>query len=444
MLRTFLTAAVLFFLASAEAFASGRALSLKDALDLGLRENPGLKAAESSTAASGEDIGIAQSALLPKVFFEERFSRTNNPTFAFSSKLNQERFTQDDFAITSLNDPRPINDFQTSVAFEQPLYMRRAGLGIRMAREEYAARKDDLERKRELTAFEIARTYIMVNTAAEAIKAAEKGVEAAREHLRLAEARDAAGIGLLSDVLLARTGLVEAEQRLVTARKEQAVAKRMLGLLLGVDDEIGTSEAVLPLALRDIEHYLSNAAGRSDIRSASRRFGNAETNIELSRSGFFPMLGVGGSYFLNDHETLFGSEGQSWQVSAFLRWNIFDGMLTSHEARKARHLSSEALSRLDGMKRAAVFNVRRAWLAVEEAAKKKELTQAALRSAEEGERLLRLRYENSLSPIVELLDAESSLERARASHVMNEDALASALLELSLESGTVLKDLGVE
>jgi len=444
MLRKSLTAAVLFSFLSANAFASGRALSLKEALDIGLKENLELKASASSTAASKEDIGVARSALLPKVFFEERFTRTNNPTFAFSSKLNQERFTQDDFAIASLNNPDAINDFQTSLSFEQPVYVRRARLGIRMAKEEYAAKQDDHARKRELTAFEIARTYIMVNTASEFIKVAEKGMEEAREHLRIAEARNDSGLGLLSDVLRARTGLVEAEQRLVTARKELRVARRMLGLLLGVDDEISASESVAPLAFKELDYYLSSTGARSDIRSMSKRYDNAKNGVALARADYFPMLGVGGSYFLNDHETLFGSEGQSWQVAAFLRWNIFDGMLGSHEAGKAKHRANEAFFHLDGLKKTASFNVRCAWLDVEEAMKKMELSEAALKSSEEGERLLRLRYENSLSQIVELLDAQLSVERARANHVMSKDALASALLDLSLESGTILKDLGVQ
>ncbi len=437
-------AAVLSLLLGADALASGRALSLKEVLEAGLRKNPALKAASSSAAASKEDIGIAQSALFPKIFFEERFSRTNNPTFAFSSKLNQERFNQDDFAITSLNDPDPISDFQTSVSFEQPLYMRKASLGIRLAKKEHAAKEDDLERKRELTAFEIARTYIMVNTSREAVKAAEKAVEAAGERLRVAGARDTAGTGLFSDVLLARTGLLEAEQGLVSAKKDEAVARRMLGLLLGVDSEISASESVEPIARKELDYYLSNALNRSDIRSMSKRYENSKNGVDLARSAYFPMLGVGGSYFLNDHESPFGSEGQSWQVSAFLRWNVFDGMLGSHESIKAKHLSNEALSRLEGAKMSAAFNVRRAWLAVDEAASRKELASSALRSAEEGERLIKLRYENSLSPIADLLDAGSSLERARSVLVMSEDALASALLELSLESGTILKDLGVE
>lgn len=439
-----LSVAFFIILSSAGALASEGAITLKQAIELGLRENPGLKAAASSTEAAREDIGIARSALLPKIALEERFMRTTNPTFAFSSKLNQERFAQDDFAITSLNSPDAINDFQTSISFEQPLYLRGAGIGLRMAKEEYSARKDELEGKREAAAFEIGSTYLLVNTAREFARVADQGLEDAREHLRLAEARYGSGLGLLSDVLRARTGVVEAEQRLVTAGKELRVARRALGLLLGLEGEIVTADEVEAPALKELDYYLTASARRSDLSSMSRRRDNAGNAVELARSGYYPMIGVGGAYFLNDHRAPFGAEGESWQVSAFLRWNIFDGGLRSHESKKASHLANEAAHRLEGLRKTAVFSVHEAWLSVEEAKKNLELSEAALRSAEEGERLVRLRYENSLSPIIDLLDARLSLEGARADRVMRKNALSTALLNLSFQAGTLLEDLREE
>jgi outer membrane protein TolC len=57
---------------------------------------------------------------------------------------------------------------------------------------------------------------------------------------------------------------------------------------------------------------------------------------------------------------------------------------------------------------------------------------------------VRLRFENSLSPLVDLLDAEASLSGARASLVMRKNAYTASLAALSFEAGTILKDLGLE
>lgn len=418
--------------------------SLREAVELGLAQNHGLKAARASTGATREDIGIARSNLLPKVTFEERYMRTNNPTFAFSSKLNQERFSAADFAIDSLNNPEEINDFQTSLSFELPVFVRQAQVGLKMAKKEHSASEDDLSRKQEEAAFNIVKAYLMVNTASGFVRAAEAGVADNKEHLRIAEARHEADLGLYSDVLRARTGLLEAEQRLVTAQKELSLAKRGLGLLLGLDEEASVAPSGFEMPLRDVQHYLSSARDRADLNSMSKRRENARNNVALANSSYYPMIGVGGSYFLNDNETPFGGEGQSWQVAAFLRWNIFDGALRSSEAAKARLKSIEAGEQLEGMKKAVSFSVHQAYLNVEEAKKNAELAEAALQSAQEGERLIRLRFENSLSPIVDLLDAQAGLDGARAGAVMKKNAYTAALAALSFESGTILKDLGFE
>ncbi|MBI2399559.1 MAG: TolC family protein [Deltaproteobacteria bacterium] len=440
------SAAILFsalaFIFNAAA-ASAAPLFLKDAVEMGLNQNHGLKAATAATGAAREQIGAARGHLLPKITFEERYMRTNNPTFAFSSKLNQERFSSQDFAISSLNSPEAINDFQTSLSIEQPVYARGARVGLSMAKEEYSASRDELSRRREEAAFNIVNAFLSVNTAAGFMQAAEAGVTDSKEHLRIAEARHTGGLGLFSDVLRARTGLLEAEQRLVSAQKGLSLARRSLGLLLGLDEEAQADSSGFDMPLRNINHYLSSARERGDLKSMIKRRKNARNAVSLANSDYFPMVGVGGSYFLNDHETPFGSEGESWQVSAFLRWNIFDST-RSFEAASARLKSIEAGERLEGMKQFVSFSVHQAYLNVDEAKKNAELAEAALKSAEEGERLVRLRFENSLSPIVDLLDAQASLSGARASVVMRKNAYSESLAALSFEAGTILKDLGLE
>jgi len=418
-------------------------LSLKEAVELGLERNHVLKATEAATGAAREGVGAARGHLLPKVAFEERYMRTNNPTYAFSSKLNQERFSSADFAISSLNGPDAIDDFQTSFTIEQPLFARKAFVGLDMAKTEYAASRDELVRARERAAFDIAGAYLSVNSAEGFVLAAEAGVADAREHLRIAEARNTQGLGLLSDVLRAKTGLLEAEQRLVTANKGFTLARRALGLQLGVDEEVMAAPNGPEMALRALEHYLSAAKERSDLRSMEKRTENAKAGVKLANSEYFPTIGVGGAYFMNDHDGPFGSEGESWLVSASLRWTLFDST-RSHEAARARLKSAEAGERLSGLRQFVSFSVHKAYLDAQEARKNAELSEMALKSAEESERLVRIRYENSLSPLVDLLDAEAALAGARAAAVMKKNDRAAAMLSLSFESGTILKDLGLE
>lgn len=420
---------------------AGQTMTLKDAIEIALENNHEIKAMKNSLIAERENIGIARSYLFPKLTFEERFMRTDNPTYGFMAKLNQERFAMEDFAIPSLNNPKAINDFQSSLIFEQPLFVRKANLGLEMSKKEFKAKNEEFNRKKEEIVFQVSKAYLMALTAKEYVKVAEKGVEDASEHLRIAEVREKTGLGLYSDVLRAKTALIEAEQRVISAKKNYAITLRSLGLLLGRDEPVEVAEDIQDFPIREIDYYISSSSSRKDLEALKMRYDNAKINVKVSESGYLPVIGIAGSYQFNDHRRPFGSEGNSYQLIAFLRWEIFDGTKREHEIARAKAKASEAGEYLEGLKKAISFKIHEAYLNVNEAIKNRELAISALKSAEEGRRLVRTRYENGLSPLVDLLDAQVNLDHARANLVAMENNYRVAAINLSYEGGTILNDL---
>ncbi|MGE5443175.1 MAG: TolC family protein, partial [Ignavibacteriales bacterium] len=132
-----------------------RQLSLKDTIQIALENNHEIRAFKNSLYAQNDEIGIARSVLLPKISLEEGFVRTDNPTNVFSIKLNQERFSQSDFQISSLNNPSPINNFQTFLSFEQPIFAMKANIGLKMAKNEFLAKNEEFIRKKEEIVFKV-------------------------------------------------------------------------------------------------------------------------------------------------------------------------------------------------------------------------------------------------------------------------------------------------
>jgi len=419
-------------------------ISLKEALQTALKENREVRAFKNALSAQKEGIGMARSSLLPKIAFEERAARTNNPPSAFMMKLNQQRFTSDDFALSSLNKPGTTDDFQTLFSFEQPVFAARSFLNLNTAKLEYSSKSEDFLRKKEEICFYVARAYLRAHSAKEYLKVTEKGLEDAREHLRIAGIRHKNGLGLYSDSLRAKTAMVEAEQKNVSARKDFSVAKRWLGLLTGKSIPIDVAGNDVSLTVMKIDYYLNASDKRKDVAAMRIRHETAQNNVRAAESRYLPYIGVGGSYQLNDHSKLFGSEGDSWQLMAFLRWELFDGMSRESERERARFNTAEAKEELMRLKEFVAFKVQEAYLVVEEAKKNAELALAALQSAEEGQRLVRSRYENSLSPIVDLLDVQLNLNRARADAIARENDYKLAIINLSYESGTIMKDMEIE
>ncbi len=428
---------------SMESAAEELRFTLPDAIRHALEHNNELKAAESSVAARKDDIGVARSSLLPRVYLEERYLRTNNPTYAFMAKLNQGRFTQQDFAIDSLNHPNPVDDYQTQFGLEQPLFVPKAWVGLDMSKREHEAGRIELSRRQEEIAFKVCQAWLMVYTARAQLTVALKGVEDAREHHRIAKLRYEADLGMYADTLRASTALAEARQRKVTTDKNHNLARRVLGLLLGLSDSADVAGEIPDFQPKEIGEYDKASLARGDVRSMELRYENAEKNIGMSESDYLPYIGLGGALQWNDPSRPFGTEGDSWQVSAFLRWNLFDGTKREYERSKAKHQAKQAQEHLLGLKKAVAYGLYQAQLGVEEARANLELAREALLTAEEGTRLVQMRYENSFSPIVDMLDAQVVLDRARAGLVARENEYRVAVLNLGWESGTILNDLGI-
>jgi len=421
-----------------------RQMTLMEAVRTALAENHEIKSLQSATRAQEMDVGIARSYLLPRISVEERYLRTTHPGYAFMSKLNQERITMEDFDADRLNHPDAVNDYQSSLTIEQPLFVKQAFVGLDMSRTEAQARGKELGRKSEEIAFQVVKTGLMLASAKDYVRAVEQNIKDAQEHKRIADLRYKNELGQYADSLRASSALMEVMQKKNVADKNVSLVKRALGLLLGKTESIDIQDSLMDIPLHDLSVYLKAADARNDLQAAQLRSENARQNIRLAEAAYFPNVGMGGTYQLNDHNGPFGSEGENWQFMAFLKWDIFDGTKREHERAKAIHLAAQAQEQVSAMQKGVSYKIYEAYLNVQEARKNIDLNREALKTAEEGTRLLRLRYENGFSSLAELLNAQSSLEQARSGLLESENAYKTALATLSFESGTLLKDLNID
>ena len=161
----------------------------------------------------------------------------------------------------------------------------------------------------------------------------------------------------------------------------------------------------------------------------------------LARSAYYPTLHAGAAFQLNDRSVPFGSDNNSWYAGASLRWELFDGMRRSREREKAGALQSASAEMMEQYRKEVAFQVAESWLRRDEAAKRVEVARASVADAEEGLRLVQKRFEGALSTIVELLDAQTSANRARATLVDTEADFALATAQLAYSAGMLRKEV---
>ena len=89
------------------------------------------------------------------------------------------------------------------------------------------------------------------------------------------------------------------------------------------------------------------------------------------------------------------------------------------------------------MRRSIELEVRRASAELDSALSRVKIAGTATRLAEESLRIVRDRYGEGLSPLVDLLDAETGLTRARTRRVMAQRDVLVALSSLDLATGSL-------
>src|SRR5579863_1742463 len=97
-------------------------MSLKDAVHLALNVNKSVVASDAARKVAGSRIAEARGGNLPRVNYSESWTRSDNPVFVFSSLLTQHQFGLQNFQIGPLNQPNFLNDFQSLITADQPIY----------------------------------------------------------------------------------------------------------------------------------------------------------------------------------------------------------------------------------------------------------------------------------------------------------------------------------
>ncbi|KWT82959.1 TolC family protein [Candidatus Magnetominusculus xianensis] len=422
---------------------SSNVITLKEAVATALRDNHRVRAGRWAAEALKKDVSIAWGSLLPKIEVEESYSNTNNPTYFFMSKLDQGRFTSAD--LSNLKNPAPINNYRTTVQFEMPVFSMKAYIAIDMAKTRAEGREFQQMRLEETTVLDVFKAYTAVKTAKAYKSAAEKGLEDAKEHLRIARVRLDSGTGLLSDVLQAQTAMSEVKMRIVTAEKNVSLAQRSLGLIIGADQPYDSADekiAFTPAAPTQV--YLKGALTRADIAAMEKNRENAQQSVSIAKAEYLPTLALSGNYQLNEHRYPFGDEGKSYQIGVYMKLNVFDGFRREAQLAKARLEAAEAGEHLNGIKKQAAYEVYEAMMSLDESQKRLSLTRDALSAAEEGVRLIEKRYANSLAPMVSLIDAQTALDKVRADAAAAEGQYLVSTATLEYTGGRILEFFGVD
>lgn len=420
-------------------------LSLKQAVEVALRQHPQVEAARSATSAAQARIQAARSGYLPRLNYSESFQRTNNPVYVFSSLLTQARFTERNFAIPALNRPDFLNNFQSQLALEQVIYDGgQTRLAIRSAELGRSIAGEDERRTRQGLIAHVVRRYFGAVLAAESLKTAEEAVRSAEADLERARALRSAGLITDADVLSLEVHLAAMREQLIRRQADLEVARAALndalGLPLDTAHTLVTALAPARLSETDLAQYEKTAVEqRPETRQADLAVRLASQQTALARTSLLPQLAFRAA-FETDRQRFVTRGAANWLAAVSLRWNLFNGFADRERIREAGFLAERAQAQRREAESQVRLHVRKAWADWTAAQQRIEVAGAAIQQAEESLRITKNRYENGLATVTDLLRTEIALLEARNRRLAALYDQRVAAAELALAAGVLAPD----
>ena len=438
---------VICWFASNGARAQMTEMTLRQAIDRALRQNPEAAVAGADEKAASASAHLARTYLYPQLSFTEDISRGDDPVYAFGMRLRQRQFTQADFALNALNFPEPMGNFSTRFSgqwvafdsFKTQREIRRADLFKESASSSAKAVDQQI-------VLRVVEAYQQVLYAQRQIDVAQHEHETAATLLTSVSEHVKAGLAVESDRMSAEVNEAARKEELIAAQGDLELAWAALREAMGAPDLKAT-------ALKPIEsHVFPQGALEEEMATAAKTrpdlaaLGHARlaqaSAVGAAKSDFGPRVSTYGNWE-EDRTSFGGSGGNNWVAGVQISVDILPFGKRAQLARE-----SAAKQKIDAQVTAAQLHLRlevsQAHIRRETASLQLATAQAAMDQSAESLRILKNRYSAGLATVTDLLRAEDAERQSQSNYWHAVYGNAMAYSELLYATGTLTPDAAEE
>ena len=403
------------------------ALSLEDAVALGLKQNLGGElASDAITDAEGQR-WQALSQLLPNVVTDTGFG---------VHQIN----VRATLGISIPGKPPIIGPFGY---FDSRAYLRQSVFdwsSIEQARSSNAQLKSaefSSKDARELVVLVIVSNYLLVVADHSEVESARSQRDTAKALYQQTSDQKSAGLASAVDVLRSQVQLQSREQKLIVAQndlaKEKLVLARAIGLPLGQQFEITTNVTFQQLTPANLDDALQGAyKARSDFQSQVNRVRSAELSRKAASAERYPSLGVETDYGLSGVNP--GSSHGTVNAAATLRIPIFQGGRVHGDVLRADASLTAERERLEDLRARIDQEVRDAYLDLEASAQEVSVERSAVTLATQNLEQSRDRFASGVTDNIEVVQAQDALAIANDAYIAS--VYSHNLAKISLARAT--------
>ena len=416
--------------------ASPGTLSLREAIDRGLKYNLGALGQNHAVRLAQGQSQVARSALLPNAsgYLAETLNQVN--LAAEGVKIH---IPIPGFSFPTIVGPYNNIDLRGSVS--QSVVDLTAWNNYRSSSDLYRAAQFSASDARDAVVLAVSGTYLQIIATRERVKSAHAQLDTATALYQQTLQKRTVGLSPQVDVDRSEVEQLTQQERVLSLEAELAKQKialaRMTGLPPNQNYELTDEVPFAPAPALTLDNALQQAfAGRSDIKAAQAQVRAAEHALSAAHDERIPSLSVNGNYGAIGTNPAQAKE--TYSAAATLSIPIWQGGRTEGDIKQADASLAQRQSELDDLKGQVESDVRNAFLDLQAATGQVALAQRNLQVNRETLDLTRQRFDAGVTDNVEVVQAQESLTAAELDGINSVFAHNVAKLSLAraVASGT--------
>jgi len=334
------------------------------------------------------------------------------------------------------------DDYQADVVVTQPLFTggkitsqkQSARYGVDAAQQGYLAAREDVIFGVKAAYYELIFARDIMRSKEDLLKYAESSYNTAVDlNKRTKVPRE-------ETLLRLEVQVNEVRQGLITAQDGLKIARRTLLNAMGLDSN-GSIEVE---DLKD-DYSIPDAmpvdlANNYEILKLSKEVKEADEQIKIAKSGFYPQLSARYSYGYEWGDWSQGGD-TDWIAGVAVNFNIWDWGKIRADVKQAKAYKGELQSYENLLSQQIGLELESARLKYESASKRFEIANTSFEQAKRSLDLFESRYRDALVTSVELLDAQKAFSQAQVNYALSmlDMRLAKAEIEKIAGKGYDLK-----
>lgn len=423
-------------MARAQQPAPAPVLSLEDAIRLAEANEPAFVAAAAESRATALERKDAKAALLPSVTFHNQYIYTQ-------SNRTQATTTQGtvDQSLPVFIANNAVHEYASQASVNENI-----GLGgiatVRLADANAARARAEMEIARRGLISTVVDLFYSTRAYADKLTVSQRALDEANRFVDLTEKREAGREAAHSDVLKAHLGQQQRQRELADAKLAAEKANLELGVLLYPDPSTRYSVAAeeAPPMLPDLQSIQAAAQSNNpEIRSALAALQASQAQTLGMWSGLLPDLALNYSYGIDAPQfARYGPErarNLGYSASATLDIPIWDWLTSERKIKEARIRSQATKVGLNAAQRRLLANLTEFYNEADVARQQLASLDQTVTDAREALRLTNLRYVNGEGTVLDVVDAQNTLQTAENARVDGTMRYRLALAQLQTLTG---------